>query len=73
MKTIAQRVYILERRNGIPQDGACRLYLDGGNHCDKQAGHADRGDAEHLPALDPAFVPWGPDWDEASAPPKENP
>jgi hypothetical protein len=59
--TLAQRVYRLERRAGIAQDGACGLYLDGGN-CAKEAGHTGRGDALHLSASDPSFVPWGPDW-----------
>lgn len=62
--TTDQRVYNLERRSGMKQEGACGLYLGSGSNCGKQAGHADRGDANHLSALDPNFVPWGPDWQD---------
>ncbi len=62
--TNGQRIYILERRAGIDQDGACNGYLGCGENCGKQAGHAERGDPKHLSARDSAFVPWGPDWPE---------
>ncbi|HVZ89613.1 MAG TPA: hypothetical protein VHG72_21810 [Polyangia bacterium] len=62
-KTLAQRVYLLERRAGMRQEGACGANLGGGSSCGKQDGHAERGDEQHVDARDPAFVPWGPDWD----------
>ncbi len=41
MKTMAQRVYLLERRSGMKQEGACGLFLGSGSNCGKKAGHAD--------------------------------
>jgi hypothetical protein len=63
-KTISQRVYDLERRAGMSQDGACGAYLGSGSNCGKLAGHVEAGDPRHVSAKDPAFEPWGPDWEE---------
>lgn len=62
--TTIQRIYNLERRAGIKQDGACGLYLGSGSNCAKKAGHVEAGDDAHVPVGDPGFVPWGPDWQD---------